>query len=190
MRVRIAILFGILIVSMPYLALADVLEIPLDLTGERSAVIIETADFAIDLPLDAVTHISLRLEGSYQEVLYQPYYTPYWLRQSLNLTIGDDVTVKVFGEAHHWFPEGEGTFVLEKVLLTPESTDWSFLLDGVGQIGVEADPGCYLIFDLGLSACPLSSWGTLDVATLLVTYDATVPAETQAWGSIKALYRR
>ena len=182
-------LVGVLIALFPLWAMAEEAVIPLPFTS--SGFNLETADFATDIPVMAITQISLHLEGSYKEVPYVDIANPYgalWNPVYLDMYLGDDVASGWVASGRHQFPEGEGTFDFETVLLSGESGDWSFLLDGVGQIGLEVGPS-YIQSSNGQIFTAAGSWGTLTSATLIVTYDPPVPSEEWTWGSVKALYR-
>jgi len=185
-------LVGVLIALFPLWAVAEEAVIPLSITSpDFNTETFETADFATDIPVMAITQFSLHLEGSYQEVPYVDIANPYgaaWIPVYLDMYLGDDVANGWIASGHHQFPEGEGTFDFETVLLSHESGDWSFLLDGVGQIGIEVGPS-YIKSYSGQIFTAAGSWGTLTSATLIVTYDSSVPSEEWTWGSVKALYR-
>jgi hypothetical protein len=111
MNRRIPILVGILAVLLPLCASADVLEIPLALTGPDNTFDLETTDFMIGAPMAAVTQIALRLEGSYQEIMCVGAFDPLlhvWRPAFLDMYPGDDVAVESFADARHQFPESSG----------------------------------------------------------------------------------
>jgi hypothetical protein len=187
----VGLLVGVLAVTLPLWAMAAILEIPIPIESPDFQYGLEFAEFEIVVPLQAVTQISLRLVGSYQEVIYVDMSNP-WNYGSmpiyLDMVLGDDVAAGAEASERHQFPEGAGEFDFERILLDRESGDWSFLLDGVGQVGVDPGPKYIQSYD-GSIASAASSWGTLTEATLIVTYDMALPAEGKAWGSVKALFR-
>jgi len=183
--------FALLFLVAPHLATADVLEIPLALTGPNDPYSIEITDFLIGIPLVAVSQVSLRLEGSYHEITYQNVFDPFSFLSRpgyLDMYIGDDVVVDAFVEARHQFPAGSGLFDFEEILLTGDSADWTFLLDGAAQIGLGYGPS-YTYDDDGQYYSAVGTFGQLSSARLMVTYDPSAPTEDWSWGAIKHLFR-
>ena len=182
---------GVLAVMLPLSAMDAILEIPIPIESPDFPYGLESAEFEIVLPLQAVTQVSLRLVGSFQEVIYVDISNP-WNYGSmpicLDMLLGDDVAAGATVSERHQFPAGAGQFDFESVLLDRESGDWSFLLDGLGQVGVDPGPKYIQSYNGGI-ATAASSWGTLTEATLIITYDIALPSEGTAWGSVKALYR-
>lgn len=188
---RVTVFIGILGFLLPLCALADEVVVPLTITSPDFPASTETAAFLIDLPIDGVTQISLHLEGSYQEVIYvdvsRPYVTetrPAYLDMYLGGNGGEGWEVS----ERHQFPAGEGLFDFEVTLLSRDGGDWSFLSSGAGQIGLECGPG-YIQGPTGQIAGAGSSWGLVTAASLIVSYDPSVPIDGCTWGSIKTMYR-
>ncbi len=184
-------LLGILAVALPLSALADEVVIPLSINSPDFPSTLETTEFSIDLPLESVTQVALRIEGMYQEVIYVDVSNP-WITGTrpayLNLYLGDNGDSGWIVTDQHQFPAGEGSFDLEISMLTRELEDWSFLLDGVGQIGLECGPSVIHSSD-GRIASAVSSWGTLNSVELILTYDPSVSVHEKNWGSVKSLFR-
>jgi len=75
-----------------------------------------------------------------------------------------------------------------QVLLEGEPADWPFLADGSSQLGI-ADNARLVYYENAYPCSPGEVFGTLTGATLIVTFDTTVPTETRPWGTIKGIYR-
>lgn len=172
-------------------ATAEVLEIPVAIASPDFPDAFAGTDFTCPVPVEAITTVALRLEGTYQEVAYVDVSSPYdvtSLPVHLDLMLGDDVAVGAAFTERHQFPPGSGSFSFEVTLMQQGVGDWTFLADGAGQLGLACGPATIQSYD-GQIAGAMGSWGAVSAATLLITYDPALPAGNQTWSSLKALYR-
>ena len=188
---RVRILIGLLGLVLPFNVLAEEVVIPLSITSPDFPASTETVEFSIGLPIDAVTQISLHLEGTYQEVLYVDISNPYvpqshpaYLEMHLAGNENDDWAVS----ERHQFPAGAGSFDIETILMSQGSGDWEFLSDGAGLLGLECGPG-YIQAPNGQIFGAASSWGSVTAASLVVSFEPSVPVAVWTWGSVKSVYR-
>ena len=194
MMFRSSVLLGIFAIVLPVgLACAAELEIPLAVVTPEDPFTTQVVPFEIEVPIAQVSRIALSLQGTCNDQFFTcdvPYHTATAPGRA-DISLGDDVLVSQEVLVTHSFPTNPGdplSFDITKVLLEGDGADWAFLADGSSQLGI-ADNARLVYYEGAYPCSPGEVFGTLTGATLIVTFDTTVPVETFTWGTIKGIYR-
>lgn len=191
---RSSVLPGIFAIILPIgFVCAAELEIPLTVVTPEDPFTTQVVPIEIPVPIAQVSRIALRLQGTYNDQFFTcdvPYHTA-TAPGRVDISLGDDILISQEVLITHSFPTNPGDplpFDITQVLLEGDATDWPFLADGSGQLGI-ADNARLVYYEDAYPCSPGEVFGTLTGATLIVTFDTTVPVETRCWGSIKGIYR-
>lgn len=188
---RLLILTGLLSLVAP-VATASIQLIELDLAAPVNPWDFQTAAFGGLVPVFAIQEISLQLEGTVVDQLFMcglPYNLTYESAR-IEVRLGDDVVDAPFASVLHTFPPATDPtpYLIEIPLLDGSWTDWGFLFDLAGEVGlaINALNGGYI----GEYPCnPMDIPITVSEATLRVTFDQSIPATRTTWDAVKGLYR-
>jgi hypothetical protein len=147
--------------------------------------------FEVDIPFAAVTRLSLRIMGSFQEVIYVDISRPYDTESRpvhLDLYCGESQSSNWIVSRRHQFPAGSGEFDITVELLDSAHDGWALFPEGRGRVGIACGPTSIPSYP-GHYASAASSWGQVSDLFLLVTYDPALPVTTSSWDAIKSLFR-
>jgi len=191
---RSSVILGIFALVFPVgIACAAELEIPLTVVTPEDPFTTQVVPFEIEVPIAQVSRIALRLQGTCNDQFFTcdvPYHTA-TAPGRVDISLGDDVLISQEVVITHSFPANPGdplSFEITKMLLEGDPADWPFLADGSSQLGI-ADNARLVYYEGAYPCYPVEVFGTLTGATLIVTFDTSVPAETRSWGAIKGIYR-
>jgi len=188
----VVLLMAIPCTLLPGILWAETLEIPLEVNTPVDPFTMEVVPFEIGVPIEQVSQIALRLQGTYNDQFFVcdvPYHNV-TLPSRVELALGDQVALEPNIQIIHSFPANNGEplpFDFTEILLAGDSSDWSFLADGSSQLGI-ADCAQTAYYEDWYPCSPVEIFGTLTGATLIITFDPGTPTQKSRWGTIKGMY--